>query len=142
MAVIDTVIQNTADYNLVKDNETKKQVIAQESQVVDEDENLSSSDDEEAAGGKVTRKYRNDTQVFRLSRTMVRDYKTAKGQVRHFTPDLGNRRVAYGNPSAATGQPQTKKEQDELILVSEEDAQSRIECEMAPKFRSAYSTPY
>jgi len=30
-----------------------------------------------------------------LSRDMVRDYLKAKDGVRHFTPDLGTRRVSY-----------------------------------------------
>ena len=37
----------------------------------------------------------NETNVTRLSRHVVKDYIKAKRQVRHFTPDLGSRRVRF-----------------------------------------------
>ena len=70
---------------------------------------------------------------------MVRDYLSAKKQVRHFTPDLGSRRVRYDNAAANMKQQPV----DKIVLQGDEaDHRTQLEFERQPKFRSAMNTPY
>ena len=97
----------------------------------------------------VVKKMRKEESVTRLSREMVRDYMKAKSNVRRYTPDLGSKRVRWnqeyqrrqdGRDEADAGFGDKGRE-DQIILESE-DAQSRLEFDGQPKFRSAMNTPY
>ena len=53
------------------------------------------SNEEQDLATQIVPRRSNESSVTRLSRNMVRDYIQAKDKVRHFTPDLGNRRVRF-----------------------------------------------
>ena len=74
---------------------------------------------------------------------MVRDYMDAKSRVRHYTPDLGNRRVKFQNHKGGKAADDGKK-QDRLILEVDGDGErpAQLEYEPVAKFRSAMNTPY
>ena len=70
---------------------------------------------------------------------IIDDYRTARSQVRRFSPDISKRRNEVLN-----GAKDVSMKHDQLILLAEddEDNQSRLEFEPKPKFKSAKNSPY
>lgn len=133
------VIQNKKEYALVREDPlVKKELAAKRPSPIEAEKNDShTSSDDLSPAHLVVRKMRNESSVTRLSREMVRDYMKAKDRVRHFTPDLGSRRIRFNRDE------QTKqKVEDRIELILEDEERSRLEFVPKPKFRSAMNTPY
>ena len=138
--VVESVIQNTSSFQLVKEASPAKQEAKLEPEVDacgSSDEDDYDSEDSGASADLIVPIRKNEASVTTLSRSMVRDYLKEKRSVRHYTPDLASRRVGYSHVK-----PVNKNSHALELESDEEERAKRLVFKLVPKFRSAMNTPY